>query len=67
MAFTPADAAAFRPSPIPAVTAASFVTAPAIINLSEARARAFHNWRDKNNEVLERRERERRASRYLRA
>src|SRR3954468_23874661 len=44
-----------------------FVAAPAVINLTEARARAFHNWRDKNNEVLERRERERRASRYIRA
>jgi hypothetical protein len=30
-------------------------------------ARAFHNWRDSSNPVLDRRERERRASQYIRA
>jgi hypothetical protein len=38
-----------------------------VVNLSEARARAFHNWRDADNPVLNRRERERRANQYLRA
>jgi hypothetical protein len=48
------------------IEAPTFVATP-VINVTEARARAFHNWRDANNEVLERRERERRASRYIRA
>jgi hypothetical protein len=44
------------------------VATPApVVNVTEARARAFHNWRDTNNPVLDRRERERRANRYLRA
>jgi hypothetical protein len=43
------------------------LTPTPVVNVAEARARAFHNWRDKVNPVLERRERERRASRYLRA
>ncbi len=38
-----------------------------VVNVAEARARAFHNWRDTSNAAIERRERERRASRYLRA
>ena len=44
------------------------VAAPApVVNVAEARARAFHNWRDTENPVIQRRERERRASRYIRA
>ena len=44
------------------------VPAPApVVNLTEARARAFHNWRDSENPVIKRRERERRANQYLRA
>ena len=47
---------------------ATVATAPApVINVAEARARAFHNWRDTNNPTIEHRERERRASRYIRA
>jgi hypothetical protein len=43
-------------------------TPPApVVNLAEARARAFHNWRDTVNPAIERRERERRANRYLKA
>jgi len=42
-------------------------TRPPVINVAEARARAFHNWRDKENPVIEQRERSRRASQYLRA
>ena len=38
-----------------------------MVNVAEARARAFHNWRDTNNAAIERRERERRASQYIRA
>jgi hypothetical protein len=38
-----------------------------VINLAEARARAFHNWRDSDNPVIARRERERRASQYIRS
>jgi hypothetical protein len=44
----------------------TFVREP-VINLAEARARAFHNWRDSDNPVIARRERERRASQYIRA
>jgi len=43
------------------------LTPAPVVNVAEARARAFHNWRDTNNAVIERRERERRASRYIRA
>ena len=38
-----------------------------VVNVAEARARAFHNWRDTSNAAIERRERERRASQYIRA
>jgi hypothetical protein len=38
-----------------------------VVNFAEARARAFHNWRDTENPVLQRRERERRANQYMRA
>jgi hypothetical protein len=51
-----------------ALDATVAITAPTpapIINVAEARARAFHNWRDTNNPIIERRERERRANRYL--
>ena len=41
------------------------VVAP-VINMAEARARAFHNWRDSVHPAIERRERERRASQYIR-
>ena len=50
-----------------AATVATTAPKPApIINVAEARARAFHNWRDSVNPVIERRERERRANQYLR-
>ena len=46
---------------------ATVLTPAPVVNVAEARARAFHNWRDSNNAVIERRERERRASQYIRA
>ena len=49
------------------VSEPTFVATSTPVNATEARARAFHNWRDKNNETLERRERERRASRFINA
>jgi hypothetical protein len=48
----------------------TFVAAPALrppITVKEARARAFHNWRDTTHPAIERRERERRASQYIRS
>jgi hypothetical protein len=48
-----------EPDPEPAI-----ITAP--ITMQEARARAFHNWRDTVNPAIEYRERERRASQWIR-
>jgi hypothetical protein len=42
------------------------VAQPVLLTPKAARARAFHNWRDTVHPAIERRERERRASRYLR-
>ena len=46
-----------------------FVTsvASAPISHKEARARAFHNWRDSSHPAIEYRERERRASQWIRS
>src|SRR3954454_4844627 len=41
---------------------AQVLTQAPVLNVAEARARAFHNWRHTNNAAIERRERERRAS-----
>ena len=38
-----------------------------IMTPKAASARAFHHWRDSSNPAIERRERERRASQYIRA
>jgi hypothetical protein len=46
---------------------ATTITPAPVVNLAEARARAFHNWRDSENPVIQRRERERRANQYMRA
>ncbi len=47
-----------------------FVARPAapqvLLTPQAARAKAFHNWRDSVHPAIERRERERRASRYIR-
>ena len=48
------------------VVTATITPAP-VVNIAEARARAFHNWRDSENPVIQRRERERRANRYMKA
>ncbi len=50
----PAPAFVARPAP------------PARLTPQAARAKAFHNWRDSVHPAIERRERERRASRYIR-
>jgi hypothetical protein len=46
-------------------TFATTMSAP--ISNKEARARAFHNWRDSVNPAIELRERERRASQWIRS
>ncbi len=40
---------------------------PVLLTPQAARAKAFHNWRDSVHPAIERRERERRASRYIRS
>ena len=54
-AYEEAPTAVLRPIPAP------------ILTVQAARAKAFHNWRDSSHPALERRERERRASRYVRS
>jgi hypothetical protein len=50
----------------PEITVTKIVPDP-LITPRAASARAFHNWRGSVNPAIERRERERRASQYIRA
>jgi|1186.fasta_scaffold715563_2 hypothetical protein len=43
------------------------VASAPVLTARAASARAFHHWRESANPAIERRERERRASRYIRA
>jgi hypothetical protein len=52
--------------PEPEITVAKVLPDP-LVTPRAASARAFHNWREAMNPAIERRERERRASQYLRA
>ena len=49
------------------VEAEPVLVASAPITVKEARARAFHNWRDTVHPAIEYRERERRASQWIRS
>jgi hypothetical protein len=53
-----------EPSSAPAPTASA--PRPLLLTPQAARAKAFHNWRDAVHPAIERRERERRASQYIR-
>jgi hypothetical protein len=55
------------PAAVTVATAAKKILPDPLSTPRAASARAFHNWRDSSNPVLERRERERRASQYIRA
>jgi hypothetical protein len=50
----------------PEITVTTVLPDP-LVTPRAAAARAFHNWRDSVNPAIERRERERRASQYIRA
>jgi hypothetical protein len=50
----------------PEITVTKVMPDP-LLTPSAVSARAFHNWRDSVNPAIERRERERRASQYIRA
>jgi hypothetical protein len=56
-----APAPAYRPTPI------RVVREPAVLTPKSAAAARFAAWRDAPNEALAQRERERRASRYIRS
>jgi hypothetical protein len=58
---TPAPALGYRPTPI------RVVREPAVLTPKSAAAARFAAWRDAPNEALAQRERERRASRYIRS
>jgi len=64
MAHAAAGDEGFEPEPEIAVTK---VLPDPLVTPRAASARAFHNWRDAVNPAIERRERERRASQYIRA
>ncbi|HET6550706.1 MAG TPA: hypothetical protein VFG79_19730 [Solirubrobacter sp.] len=63
-----AHVATAREDDEPVAVAPLVVAAPEpLLTPRAARARAFHNWRTSPNAAITRRERERRASRYLRS
>jgi hypothetical protein len=53
--------------PEPEITVVAKILPDPLVTPRAASARAFHNWRDAMNPAIERRERERRASQYIRA
>jgi hypothetical protein len=52
--------------PVASAPPVAAVAAPMPLTQREAAARAFHNWRDTVHPAIERRDRERRANRWLR-